>query len=59
MDGPGEGRLVVALYLKRTFEIPLDRVAAVAGWQGFEDGDGATTDDDLERLLGELLRAPR
>jgi len=59
MDKPGEGRLIVSAYLTRTFGIPLDRAAEISGWVGFEDGDGQTSDDELDALLGSYLSAWR
>lgn len=55
MENPGEGRLLVSAYLTRTFGIPLDRAAEVSGWVGFGDGDGETTDAELDSLLGSYL----
>ncbi|WP_146156174.1 hypothetical protein [Enhygromyxa salina] len=57
VEKPGEGRLLVSAYLTKTFGIPLDRAAEVSGWVGFGDGDGETTDDELDELLGRYLRS--
>lgn len=55
MESPGEGRLLVSAYLTRTFGMPLNLAAEVSGWVGFGDGDGQTTDAELDTLLGSYL----
>jgi len=55
VETPGDGRFLVSAYLTRTFGIPLSRAAEVSGWVGFGDGDGETTDEELESLLGSFV----
>ncbi|MCR9166049.1 MAG: hypothetical protein NXI35_35605 [bacterium] len=55
VEGRGEGRFIVALYLKQTFNVPVEKLANAAAWSGFGDSEGGTSDREVDTLLKRYL----